>query len=151
MLKQPLTYDSSFTLPTGFTHSPPSFPTKFGGAGERDWTEVEESHTNRETVLRSFLGGTGGWFATSTPAGCSSTLNCSWTVGSSIVGRLTNLVVLLSSWFCPAHIGQMSWRRFVMIWAHHGVTEALCLLAGHVQRGQGLHQQLQVMYYDAML
>ena len=55
MLKQPLTYDSSFTLPTGFTHSPPSFPTKFGGAGERDWTEAEESHTNRETVLRRFL------------------------------------------------------------------------------------------------
>ena len=47
----------------------------------------------------------------------SSTLNCSWRMGSSIVGRLTNVVVPLSSWLYPAHFGLMSWRRFMMIWA----------------------------------
>ena len=85
-----------------------------------------------------------------------------WKMGSSIVGRLTSVVVnkwvswcftpchpvrlhqgdsvvvFPSSWFCPAHFGLMSWRSFMIalygpprLWAHHGVSEAFCLLARH--------------------
>ena len=83
---------------------------------------------------------------------CSSTLDCSWKMGSSVIGRLTSIRVLSSSWFCLAHFGLMFWCRFKIygpprLWAHHGAAEALCLLAHHVQRGQGLHQQLWAVHY----
>ena len=55
---------------------------------------------------------------------CSSTLDASWRMGSTVVGRLTNVV---NSWFCPAHFGPMS------------------------KRGQELHQQLREMHCGAML
>ena len=48
---------------------------------------------------------------------CSSTLDCSWRRGYSIVGRLTSGGVLSSSWFFPAHFGLTSWRRSMTIWA----------------------------------
>ena len=43
----------------------------------------------------------------------SSTLDGSGTgrMGSSVVGRLTNVVVPLDSWFCPAHFSPMSQER----------------------------------------
>ena len=64
-----------------------------------------------------------------------------WKMGSSMVGRLTSVVVnkwvswcftpchpvrlhqgdsvvvFPSSWFCPAHFGLMSWRSFMIVWA----------------------------------
>ena len=43
------------------------------------------------------------------------------------------------------------WYGPPRLWGHHGVTEASCLLARRVQRGQGLHQQLRAMHYGAML
>ena len=59
---------------------------------------------------------------------CSSTLDgSSGRMGSSVVGRLTNVVVPLNSWFCPARLGLMS------------------------KRSQGLHQQLGEMHCGAML
>ena len=42
---------------------------------------------------------------------CSSTLDGSWRMGSSVVGRLTNVVVPVSNWFFPAHCGLMSQER----------------------------------------
>ena len=42
---------------------------------------------------------------------CSSTLDGSWRIGSSVVGRLTNVAVPLNSWFCPAHFGLMFQER----------------------------------------
>ena len=39
---------------------------------------------------------------------CSSTLDGSWRMGSSVVGRLTNVVVPFNSWFFQAHFGLMS-------------------------------------------
>ena len=32
-------------------------------------------------------------------------------MGSSVVGRLTNVAVSLNSWFCPVHFGPMSQER----------------------------------------
>ena len=42
---------------------------------------------------------------------CSSTLDGSWRMESSVVGRLTNVVVPLNSWFGPAHFDLMSQER----------------------------------------
>ena len=42
---------------------------------------------------------------------CSSTLNGSWRMGSPIMGRLTNIVVPVNSWFFPAHFGLTSQER----------------------------------------
>ena len=43
---------------------------------------------------------------------CSTTLDGSWRMGSSVVGRLTNVVVSLrNSWFGPAHFDLMSQER----------------------------------------
>ena len=149
--------------------------------------EVEESHTDQETVLRGcleapadsgeeLLGGTGQcrgavWHGGSSrgpdhrasptlmadlqqlqqqdpvlrpvlaawparpptsrnaPRGrwCSSTRDGSWRMGSSVVGRLTNIVVPVNSWFCPAQFGPMS------------------------KRGQELHQHLREVHCGAML
>ena len=43
---------------------------------------------------------------------CSSTLDGTWRMGSSVVGRLTNVVVPLNSWFGPAHFGLMSQEKW---------------------------------------
>ena len=42
---------------------------------------------------------------------CSSTLDGSWRMGSSVVGRLTNVALPVNSWFGPAHFGLMSQER----------------------------------------
>ena len=42
---------------------------------------------------------------------CSSTLDGSWRMGSSVVGRLTSVVVPFNSWFFQAHFGLMSQER----------------------------------------
>ena len=42
---------------------------------------------------------------------CSSTLDGSWRMGSSVVGRLTNIAIPVNSWVCPSHFGLMSQER----------------------------------------
>ena len=50
---------------------------------------------------------------------------------------------LTSAW-CPAVAPW--WYGPPRLWAHHGVAEASCLLARHVQRSQRLHQQLWAVH-----